>query len=70
MIVPPEVPFYWKLFKIGMPSAKDIRLMRLKLQNYLHNAYVIYFRAVSGNRKILFAKNGKEPAILNKEQFG
>ena len=22
--VPPEVPFYWKLFKIGMTSAKDI----------------------------------------------
>ena len=23
--VPPEAPFNWKLFKIGMASAKDIR---------------------------------------------
>ena len=23
----PEAPFYWKLFKIGMPSAKDIKKM-------------------------------------------
>ena len=25
MRVPPKVPFYWKLLKIGIRSAKDIR---------------------------------------------
>ena len=36
----------------------------------LEKCSLIFYRAVSGNRKILFAKNGKDPAILNREQFG
>ena len=31
---------------------------------------LIFYRAVSGNKKLLFAKNGKDPAILNKDKFG
>ena len=39
--IPPEAPFYWKLLRIGIQSAKDMRKDGLNFQ-------VLYHTQVSG----------------------